>query len=960
MRLRYFAILLLLSLPLSAQAPDAEWRTVETESFRIHYPQPWEEWALYAAARIEDAQQRVEREVGWEIEEKIDVLVMDPFAVANGSAWPFLGWPRMVLWTNPPSPESVIGANRDWIELLTVHEIAHLAHLLRPSRNPLRRALQPLLPLSPIATSPRWATEGYATLIEGELTGTGRPNSDFRAAVLRRWAQQGRLPSYGALNSDRTTWMGMSMAYLVGSAYLEWLRDREGEDSLRHLWARLTAREKRSFDAAFSGVFGDGPETLYRRFAAELTARAMEVEAALEPHLREGDLWQDLSWTTEAPDVTEDGTHLVTVLRKRGQPSIIAVFETAPDEQAQEKDRERIEKMLERDPDDVAPVRRRPLPREPEYKRVAMDGAEPSDVRFLPGGKGVLFVRFEPDSDGVLHPDLYHWDLAAESVRRITRLGDVRDADPAPEGNRAVAVRNRHGKSQLVFVDLATGRIEPLTPPSVVTTVASPRWSPDGRSIAFIEHSEGRWRLMIRTLETGATREISVADRSLVAQPAWGDDQTLYALVGEQGFLEIHRFDLTAGTSSQLTRSLGAALAPAPAGDGSALYFLSVDADGLDIRRLDAPNELEGIEPIILDPALAPAVRPRAPVPPPPLEVQQVAESRPYGIGRQEIRVQTGGGYFPSSRNFEVGLSASDVVGRFSSLLLAEIGGTGDETGYALASAWRGWPVEVRGHLFSAEHDVSRQSGCKSSIVACSDDFYDFDRKGGELALSWSGFAGRTMRLSAEAGAVLEEVESGDGSFDREIFFATIEPRLRRSIGRIRMGLDGQARVEALGGDSEASSRYLAGAGALLGYGSTYVSVAAVRGSVDEAASPWERFALGGTFGSILPVSALSTRIASPALPVGVAFGSDYHGEKASFHFGGPLRAFYERHRLWDGAGSPKGDWIEIAGLETMVEIAPQPLLRLPGMALRAGVAQVLTAPLEDDVQWWIGTTLRP
>ncbi|MCA1732779.1 MAG: hypothetical protein LC732_04170, partial [Acidobacteria bacterium] len=154
--------------------------------------------------------------------------------------------------------------------------------------------------------------------------------------------------------------------------------------------------------------------------------------------------------------------------------------------------------------------------------------------------------------------------------------------------------------------------------------------------------------------------------------------------------------------------------------------------------------------------------------------------------------------------------------------------------------------------------------------------------------------------------------------------------------------------------------RYLAGAGALLGYGSTYVSIATLRGSVDEAASLWEQFALGGTSGSIVPRSAHSTRIVFPALPIGVDFGSEYQGEKASLHFGGPLRAFYERHRLWDGGSASKGEWVEVAGLETMIEIAPQPLLRLPGMALRAGVAQVLTAPLKDDVKWWIGTTLRP
>jgi hypothetical protein len=39
-------------------------------------------------------------------------------------------------------------------------------------------------------------------------------------------------------------------------------------------------------------------------------------------------------------------------------------------------------------------------------------------------------------------------------VERITRLADVRDADPAPDGTWAVAVRNRHGLSELVRVDL--------------------------------------------------------------------------------------------------------------------------------------------------------------------------------------------------------------------------------------------------------------------------------------------------------------------------------------------------------------------------------------------------------------------------------------------------------------------------------------------------------------------------
>ena len=42
------------------------------------------------------------------------------------------------------------------------------------------------------------------------------------------------------------------MAYLLGSAYLEWLEERGGPGSLRKLWARMTARAPRGFgdDAA--------------------------------------------------------------------------------------------------------------------------------------------------------------------------------------------------------------------------------------------------------------------------------------------------------------------------------------------------------------------------------------------------------------------------------------------------------------------------------------------------------------------------------------------------------------------------------------------------------------------------------------------------------------------------------------------------------------------------------------
>ena len=112
--------------------------------------------------------------------------------------------------------------------------------------------------------APRWTAEGYATVIEGRLTGSGRPSSALRAAVLRRWAQRGRLPSYAALANDSRRYLGGAMAYLGGSAFLEWLDARTAQGaagahsadqgSFDRLWRRLSARKVRSFAGAFRGV----------------------------------------------------------------------------------------------------------------------------------------------------------------------------------------------------------------------------------------------------------------------------------------------------------------------------------------------------------------------------------------------------------------------------------------------------------------------------------------------------------------------------------------------------------------------------------------------------------------------------------------------------------------------------------------------------------------------------------
>ncbi|HMA22833.1 MAG TPA: hypothetical protein VKP00_02535, partial [Gemmatimonadaceae bacterium] len=146
------------------------WRTIETPHFAFHYPVELEAWTQAIAAHVEAIDTAVARVVGYAPARRTHVVVDDPYAISNGSAWPFLKRPVINLWAAPPDPRDDIGEYRDWGEMLVSHEFTHIAHLTRPSRNPFMRRLWETLPVDvgPIAIrSPRWAIEGYATYVEG-------------------------------------------------------------------------------------------------------------------------------------------------------------------------------------------------------------------------------------------------------------------------------------------------------------------------------------------------------------------------------------------------------------------------------------------------------------------------------------------------------------------------------------------------------------------------------------------------------------------------------------------------------------------------------------------------------------------------------------------------------------------------------------------------------------------------
>src|SRR6185369_12569133 len=92
----------LIAASVNAQGPDAQWRTITTKHFRVHYPVPYEAWSLRAASRLESIRDAVAAEVGFAPETVTDVIVENPIADANGITLPLLDTPRIILYTESP------------------------------------------------------------------------------------------------------------------------------------------------------------------------------------------------------------------------------------------------------------------------------------------------------------------------------------------------------------------------------------------------------------------------------------------------------------------------------------------------------------------------------------------------------------------------------------------------------------------------------------------------------------------------------------------------------------------------------------------------------------------------------------------------------------------------------------------------------------------------------------------
>ena len=932
------------------------WRTIETRHFVFHYPEPLEAWTQHIAARADAIDSAVARLVGYAPASKTNIVVDDPYATANGSAWPFLGRPVINLWAHPPEPRDDIGEFRDWGEMLVSHEFGHIAHLSLPSRARGLSSLERFLPVDvgPIAVrGPRWVIEGYATFIEGRVTGSGRPHGVWRPALLRALALEGQLPRYESLNASGA-FEGGAYAYLAGSAFLEWLADQRGDSSLVLVWRRLTARQPRSFDDAFRGVFGENPATLYGRFTVDVTRNALAAKAAIASTSDTGSVVQRLAWYTGDPAISRDGKRVALVLRSPLVPPRLVVWGTTAEPDTGRARRDSI--LLARDPKDVPARAIYPAPKRVLASLRPIAGSAYESPRFLRDGR-ILVSRNTARGDGSYAPDLYVWDVGRKSVRRVTRGAALTNADPLPDGRSAIATRCVSGWCDLVAVDLESGAVKIVAAGGPDDSYYRPRVSPNGAVVAVSVHTRVGWRGVTVDLASGARTAIAALENVTAYDLAWHDATSLIVTTEATGVPQLERVDLTSQRRSQLTHAFGAAAAAEPNPTDGSIWFISMYSRGYDLRRTEWSTAAS------VAPAVDAALTPAASVPPstvPAFSADASTPPRPFGLGPRlflwipvpRFDADGGGGTLV--------LTSRDLIARSAVTLQGTIGEPAVWHGAAATGQWFGSRPGTRVDLFGASE---RTSGLLRDAGASR---FDSRLVGGDAMLDGLR-AYNAWALRYRIGGSVADLRVGDPdvsgavnvSTTRSIVFADV------SVAALQRG-DAATLNESLSLRGTAGrafdapiQRALATANlSLSGRAVLPLSATSTYGRTNADAPAFDQFALGGGPIGLVPSPVMSQRLAMPALPSATSVGSSVFTYRASLDTR-PLALF-----VWGGSTSESGSkferWQRVVGAEWSQSIAAIPMAGTPPARVQFGIGESLDDPVRHRLRVYGSLVIDP
>jgi len=529
--------------------PHLRWRTLHADHFDVHYTEPLGPLAQRVLVVLDRAARRLRESLGYTSSERVHVVLTDNTDSANGSASVL---PRNVIRLFAQSPEdlSALSDYDDWMSVLITHELTHIVHLDQISGAPaLLNAIFGKI-VAPNATLPSWFVEGLATHYESGLTSGGRQRSTVFDMFLRMDVLEDRLLRLDEMTTEADRWPHGNISRLYGSRFCDFIHRHYGERALTE-FGQHYGRQLIPYALNRMAIRATGKpfRELYAEFLAEnvdhYRGRARMVEAAGR---LEGTRLTFHGEHARAPRFLRDGT----VLYFASDGHVHSHLRT-------------------------------------------VGGAEwiraNGNVTFSPhpDGAGLIYAQSAPHRDIYGFHDLFLHDLERSESTRLTHGLRAREPDVSPDGTRVAFVVQGAGTSHLEVAQLAN--VE-RTRRRLITSrpydqVYTPRWSPDGRTLAVSVWQAGGLRdVLLVDSQTGEQTRL-MRDRALDTGPVWSPDgHSLYFSSDRTGIANLYVYDMRSGTTRQITNVMGGAFQPDVSADGRRIVYVGYTSRGFDIFEI--------------------------------------------------------------------------------------------------------------------------------------------------------------------------------------------------------------------------------------------------------------------------------------------------------------------------------------------------------------------------------------
>jgi Tol biopolymer transport system component len=530
--------------------PSFNFSVIETKHFTIYFHQGLEEIAQRAAATAEEVHGKLTGLLQWKPDEKTHIVIADNSDYANGMT-SVVPYNIIYLQTAPPSGSSSLGEYDNWLRLLIVHEYAHVltSDPVRGYSLVMRKIFGKTVPLGdllnllifvavgpPNIMMPPWWHEGMSTWAETELTSSGRGRSSYYQMLYRTAVADNNLPGIDKINGDIPYWPAGNSRYIFGSALIQYIAETFGKERPGSISINQSGQFPYFINRVPESQFaGKGYAALYSDMLKRMTAVQQKRIDTLkkEPFTLSKKIGKP-SVSETNPRYSPDGSMLAFNRNDRHSHPVVVIQTVTGTEIA-------------------------------EFRRLPGDG----NITWAPDSASIIFSQAELFREANYYQDIYRYDLKKKKLKRLTSGMRATEPDISPDGSSLAVVINSRGNQNIGILDVKAlieetdGNMPKLITDFKESRVSSPRWSPDGRSIAFaLTDLKGSSSLNLLTIEPSSIKEL-LKNGSSIDSPTWSPDGTnIFYSSDQSGAFNIFSYNPGSGETAQITHLLSGAFTP--------------------------------------------------------------------------------------------------------------------------------------------------------------------------------------------------------------------------------------------------------------------------------------------------------------------------------------------------------------------------------------------------------------